>query len=320
MTPNGVRRIGKCDRKALRAACGLSSTSVHKDRPGCFTNRARGDTLLLCWRYHFGRAEKRDESGSFETMRANMTQRDNWAQIRIGACALLLPPLTLGAAFYSMLATPEEGAARPPGAAARTQAVRPELLRDTTQAWAISADAQPVAQASQPIAIAGKPAPPENRGPVSAAGARQQPVGRSADEMARVSDSVPVQVTVVPPAGANPPPSGEMDGAPTGSLAAEPSRSAPAEMSTALLPRVLIPPGKAPPQIPPPGMTTQTAAAQAPSPADPPSAEGPSTARKHTRSDAPAVRRNAQPQQHQNAFSLKNWLQQLGIRPHNTRG
>ena len=85
-------------------------------------------------------------------MRAYIAQRDKWTQIRIGACALLLPPLTLGAAFYSMLSTPEEGAARPPGTAAKAQVVRPELLHDTAQARAVSPDQQPVAETTQPMA------------------------------------------------------------------------------------------------------------------------------------------------------------------------
>src|SRR6516165_8585516 len=41
-------------------------------------------------------------------MRPNATRRDHWAQLGIGAAALLLPPLALGAAFYSMLAAPDE--------------------------------------------------------------------------------------------------------------------------------------------------------------------------------------------------------------------
>src|SRR5262249_38203680 len=89
------------------------------------------------------------------------------------------------------------------------------------------------------------------------------------------------------------------------------------------LPRALIPPGKVSPQIPPPQTTTQSPAAQAPSAPDPPSTERPaappSTARKHTRSEAAAVRRNARSQR-QHEFSLKNWLQQLGIGSRSPRG
>lgn len=214
-------------------------------------------------------------------MRANIARRDNWAQIRIGACALLLPPLTLGAAFYSMLATPDEGAARP---AAKTQVVRPELLR--TAARAVGAD-PPAAQATQPIATPDQPTP--ERG-VSAAA-----------DMAR-ADLSPAQVTGAP--------LGKLDGSPP--RLAELSWSAPGEASTALLPRALAPPSKA--------STAQTPAARAPSAAAPPSTEGPaaSPTRKHARGDTAAARRSAQ--RSERVFSFKDWLQQIGIVPRDTRG
>ena len=258
-------------------------------------------------------------------MRAYIAQRDKWTQIRIGACALLLPPLTLGAAFYSMLSTPEEGAARPPGTAAKAQVVRPELLHDTAQARAVSPDQQPVAETTQPMAALAKPAP-ESGVSVSAAGTRHAVVAGSAEKAARVSDPVPVQVQS---ATANPPLPANMDSAPPVSLGAELSQSAPVEVSTALLPRALHPSPPASPQIQPPRIpATQMAAAPVPLAADPPSAEGAPapTASKPARptnlanrSENPAVRRNTQPQR-QHAFSLKNWLQQLGILPRNTRG
>src|SRR6516165_5280114 len=226
-------------------------------------------------------------------MRAYITQRDKWTQIRIGACALLLPPLTLGAAFYSMLATTDDSASRPHSAAAGAQVARPEFLSDT-QASAVSANQRPLPQATEPIASAGNSAPAD-RVSVSAIGTRQQP--RSAEETARVLDPIPVPVTVVRPTGLSPPPLDEIGGAPTGGLAREPSSSASAEMSTALLPRALMPPGKVLPQTPQPQTTTQIPAAEARSVADPPSAAGPpaslATARKHMRSEAIAARRNA---------------------------
>ncbi len=192
-------------------------------------------------------------------MRANIARRDNWAQIRIGACALLLPPLTLGAAFYSMLAAPDEGAARPPGTAAKTEVVRPELRRDTARA--VGPDPRP--EALSMIANPDQPAPEPG-----------------------VSASWP----------------------------------APAEASRALLPRALVPPGQAFPQVPP--LAAQTPAAHPPSAAAaPPSADGPAAppaARKHARGETAAARRNAQRNEH--AFSFKDWLQQLGIVPRNTRG
>jgi len=49
-------------------------------------------------------------------MRPKATLRDNWVQLGIGAVALLLPPLALGAALYSMLAEPDE-VVTPPAAA-----------------------------------------------------------------------------------------------------------------------------------------------------------------------------------------------------------
>ena len=214
-------------------------------------------------------------------MRANIARRDNWAQIRIGACALLLPPLTLGAAFYSMLAAPDEGAARPPGAAPKAQVVRPELLRDARER---AASAEPV------------------------------------EEMARPAPGS-VQIVGAPPAGLPQPPPGEMNGALRGAYAPDPSWSAPAEVSTALLPRALIAASKAAPQTPAPRTAAELSAAQAPSAIGQPAAESPPApphaARKHARSET-TVRRNAQRRQRE--FSLKDWLQQIGILPHDTRG
>ena len=249
-------------------------------------------------------------------MRLNTTQRNNWAQLRISACALLLPPLTLGAALYSMLAPPDEGTARP-GAAAGAQAVRPELPRDSMQARGVSPDPQYIAQPTRPIAVADQPAPPDSRNSVSATGARH-PVDRSLEDVARVS--VPVRIATEPSVMLNAPPPANLDRAPMGSPGAE--LSAPAEVSTALLPRALNPSGQAPPQMQSPRMLpTEALAAQAPLAADLPSAEGPPTSSagkparpSHpvNRSEAPAARRNAQPQRQQ-AFSLKNWIEKLGL-------
>jgi hypothetical protein len=54
-------------------------------------------------------------------MRLKATWQDNWVQLGMGAAALLLPPLALGVAFYSMLAEPDEVVTRP----AAAQAVAP---------------------------------------------------------------------------------------------------------------------------------------------------------------------------------------------------
>jgi hypothetical protein len=249
-------------------------------------------------------------------MWSNTTQRRHWAHIRIGACALLLPPLTLGAALYSMLTSPDEDAARPPVVAAGAQAVRLELLRGTIQPS--NTDPQAAAQPNQPVADE-----PARRMP--ATGARHAVLAGSVDDAARVSDPVPTQVAVGSSARTNPLPTANMGSTPMGSLGAEPSQSAPAEVSTALLPRVLNPSTQAPLQLLPPRMP-QMPAAQVPLAPDPPSADGPPAAgrpARHSnpanRSETRAVRRNAQPQR-QHAFSLKNWLQQLGILSRNTRG
>jgi hypothetical protein len=213
-------------------------------------------------------------------MRANIARRDNWAQIRVGACALLLPPLTLGAAFYSILATPDEGAARPPGTAAKTQVVRPELLR--TPARAVGADPQPAAGATRPIATPDQPTPERGISAVA--------------DMAQADSGAPL---------------GKLDGSPPGTRFAEPSWPASAQASTALLPRALAPPGTA--------STAQIPAARAPSAAAPPSTEpAASPARKHARGDTAAARRSAQ--RSERVFSFKDWLQQIGIVPRDTRG
>jgi len=193
-------------------------------------------------------------------MRANIARRDNWAQIRIGACALLLPPLMLGAALYSMLTTPDEGAARPAGAAAKAQLVRPGLLRDALPARAVwEEDPQPAAQ-GQATANPDQPAPEQG-------------------------------------------------------VAARP---APAEASMALLPRPLAPPGKGSPEVP--STAARAPAAHAPSAPVLPSAQGsaaaPPAAHRHARGEA--ARRNAQQSQH--ATSWRDWFEQLGIVPRNTRG
>jgi hypothetical protein len=115
------------------------------------------------------------------------------AQFGIGAGALLLPPLVLGAAFYSMLAAPEEEVARPD--AVRAAPVAPMI-------------APPATVAAAPAAAVSRPA------------------GKPADEVAQTSERVAVQVSAVqvaatPPA-ANLPPYPEGGAAP----AAESPRAA----------------------------------------------------------------------------------------------
>ena len=288
-----------------------------------------------------------------QAMRSNTTQQNIWVQLGVSACALLLPPVALGAAVFSMLPMRDEGAGRPaPGAAAEAHVPAPKFRIEATQAWPIGADTQPLAEAAEPLLGTGKPASTaDGRSSASSAVARQEPVSKK--DMARGLGPIPVRVTIVtPPAAANPLSSADVDSATTGSIGTAPWPSPATEVPAALLPRVptsliqvpsvQIPPLQVPlPKTPPPqGPALQALATQA-STAGRPSAEGPpvpaSTAHKHerpfdpktlagrsgahteARSETHALRRNAQPQPEQ-AFSLKNWLQQLGTRPRNTGG
>jgi len=241
-------------------------------------------------------------------MRSKATPRNHWAQISIGACALLLPPLTLGAAFYSMLATPDEGTAHP----AAAPAAQGELRQDPIQPWGVGSAPQPATPAVQPAA--GTPSPAQGRSSASSTGERPDLAGRSAEDVARVSDPAP------------PPPGNALAGSPWSSLGAEPLRPAPAETSAALLPRPLSLPGQ-PPQVQPPRMmATQTPGVQTPVPSETLSPDGAPVAQSKparpsnqaNRIEASAARRNAQ-QHRQDEFSLKNFLQQLGIVTRNTR-
>ena len=101
-------------------------------------------------------------------MRPHVTSQNTWAHLGIGACALLLPPLALGAALYSMLAAPEEGATRPTAAQANTQAASPDT-------------AAPIAQPAAAEPVVGQP-----------------PVGKTAADLARVWDQVSGQDGPVP--------------------------------------------------------------------------------------------------------------------------
>jgi hypothetical protein len=86
-------------------------------------------------------------------MRPNVRQQNPWAQAGIAACALLLPPLALGAALYSMLAAPDQGATHPTGASVNTQAPLPETPRpaapNTGQAKAEPADVEPAEEVAR---------------------------------------------------------------------------------------------------------------------------------------------------------------------------
>jgi len=103
-------------------------------------------------------------------MRPHVTPQNTWAQFGIGACALLLPPLALGAALYSMLA-PDQGTTHPAGVHQMdTQVDTRAALPDTPG----------------PAALIARPAKAE---PV----ASHPPAGKSAEDVARTWDQVLAQ-------------------------------------------------------------------------------------------------------------------------------
>jgi len=275
-------------------------------------------------------------------MRSNTTERNIWAQLGLSACAVVLPPIALGAPLYSMLSVCDEGVGRPPeGAAAEARVTTPEPRLEAADAWPISADSQPVAKAAEPFLAGGKPVPADDGRSSESPANPQQAVGKKA--IAQESGPLPGRVTiVVPPAAANWPLSPDVDRAPTDSVDTQPWPPA-AAMPTPLLPRALPLPVQVPtPQTPaaqlPASQVTSQVSATGVSAADQPFAEGPqatarrrvrpsylsnlarrSGARADARSETHAVRQNAQ-QQPLQTFSLKDWLQQLGMRPRNTGG
>jgi len=268
------------------------------------------------------------------------TQRNIWAQLGISGCVLLLPPIALGAAVFSMLPVRDDGAERlAAGAAAEAQGATSKSWVEAVQARSVKADSPPATHENAPLA-ASKTA--SDGRSVSSANARQEAVSKK--DTARVLSPVPVRVTVVtPPAAGNPSPSIDVDSVSTGAIGVQPWQSTAVEIPTALLPRALTPPVQvapvqvAPVQLVPQLSTTQGAATQVPT-ADRSSAEGrpppASTTRKRAqlsylrtlggrngaradaRGETQAVHSNAQPQQ---TFSLKDWLQKLGTAPRNPR-
>ena len=134
-------------------------------------------------------------------MRPNATRRDHWAQLGIGAAALLLPPLALGAAFYSMLAAPDEevkgpAAAQPPALPAAA-GVEPAALQP------------PVGQGVEAVARAWNRLVAE--GSVQTVPARTGPIQTGPVEVAAtpaaavIPPADPVAGGVTPPAADSPP-------------------------------------------------------------------------------------------------------------------
>src|SRR5215831_15190877 len=273
-------------------------------------------------------------------MRSNTTERNIRAQLGLSACAVVLPPIALGAALYSMLTVHDEGAGSPPeGAAAEAQATTPKFRVDAAEAWPIGTDSQPVVKAAEPFLAGAKPVPADDGRSSESPANPQQAVGKR--DIAQESGPLPGRVTiVVAPAAANWPLSPDVDRAPTDSVDTQPWPPA-AAVPTPLLPRapslpVQVPPPQTPAAPLPASQVTSQVSATGVSAADQPFAEGPPAPTAHkrvrpshlhnlvrrsgvhadARSETHAVRPNAQ----QQMFPLKDWLQQLGARPRNTGG
>jgi hypothetical protein len=221
-------------------------------------------------------------------MRSNATQRNHWAQIRICACALLLPPLTLGAAFYSMLGAPDDGTAHP----VRAQTVRVESRhdpiqpRESTQDMAGASDRAPIAVTSGTSAAA-NPAPPAN---AEHARAGSQ-VGFPGAEPS-LAATAELSTSLLPR------PLSLAGQAPQAIQAPQPIQ--PPRMVTAQTPAAQT-------------LSAQAPAARAPVATDLPRVEAsPAASSAPTKPAGPANRRNAQ-RHRQDEFSLKNLLEQLGI-------
>jgi len=299
-----VHLSGQASQPAKHTAI-LASSPVHKCRPHCFTNHCLEDRLASMSESH-------------------KTQRNLWAQLSISACVLLLPPMALGAAVFSMLPARDGDVGRAADAWVATSKFRVETTGP------LKADPQPVTQRSAPLVASG-PTSTEVGRSTSLAGAFQEPVRKK--DMARLLGPVPVRVTVVtPPASSSSPPLTDLDSAPTGATDPRFWQPAAVEVPIALLPRALTPPPiqTSAPRSP---VSTQVPVADRSSTEEPAPASttrkrsrlsylrtltGHSGARADARTETQAVHRNAQPQQ---TFSLKDWLQQkLGAQPRDTRG
>jgi hypothetical protein len=283
--------------------------------------------------------------------RARAARRNIWAQVGVSACVLLLPPMALGAAVYSMLPARDESPVRHvanPVAEAHEAATDFGPAAEGTRT--VSVEPQPLGAAPQPRPATAKGAPvpaASTRAPYALASARQEPAGKTAakesgrepaketiKDTARVLGPVPVHVTVVvPPAVVAPPPAANTDSAPTGSISVEPARAATSEGPAALLPPAWLPPTQIPATL---GLATEVPATEPPFAARPPEPSVAATPGKHgrfsyfrhlarrnearaeARNELRAARWNAQSQ---HANTLRNWLQQLNTtRQRDTHG
>jgi hypothetical protein len=134
-------------------------------------------------------------------MRPKATRQGNWVQLWIGAAALLLPPLALGAAFYSMLAEPDEVVTRP----AAAQAVAPAAAPPVAPPGMVGADA--ALQPSTGKLTEGAP-PKRERLPVQGSRVQAAPIQATTVATAppaTISPPADVEGLATPPAAESPP-------------------------------------------------------------------------------------------------------------------
>jgi hypothetical protein len=243
------------------------------------------------------------------TDRPPTASRNVWGQIGLSACVLLLPPILIGTAVYTMLAAPQDGTARNSSlAAVEFRPAGSEFRLAASEPGRDAAAPQPAAAVPATPGATGKPAPPSK--PASPAptgyalaGTHSEPAGK---DPSRVPGPVPVRVTTI-----FAPNTVDVE---TGQSASPGREAAPSQVAVA--------PDAAPDAEPPPAVRA------VPSAESPPKHRVFSLHRVHSyvrqlarrspaHNEARAARWADKPRQ---AFSLRNWFQQLGGRRGAQRG
>jgi hypothetical protein len=243
------------------------------------------------------------------TDRPPTASRNVWGQIGLSACVLLLPPIVVGTAVYAMFPIHKDGTASNSSlAVVEFRPAGSELPLAASESSRDAAAPQPAAAAPPPASAAAKPAPPSKpASPAAAAyalaGAHSEPAGK---DISRVPGPVPVRVTtVVAP---------NIADVESGQSAAPGHEVAPSQIAAA--------PDAVPDAEPP------AAVRAVPSPESTPKQRVFSLHRVHSyvrqlarrspaRNETRAARWADKPRQ---AFSLRNWFQQLGGRRGAQRG
>jgi hypothetical protein len=245
------------------------------------------------------------------TNRRPTASRNVWGQIGLSACVLLLPPILAGAAVYTMFPVHQDGSAHNSSLAAAQFQPADSEFRQTSGSSRDAAAPQPSAAAAPPPAsAAGTPAPPsKSASPTPSASApadaHSEPAGK---DISRVSGPVPVRVTtIVAPNTAIAPFTDDVDST---------QSALPGSREAALS-------QPAPDAEPPPAVRA------VPSAETPPKVHAVSLHRRlHSYVRQLARRSPAQDEAHtkrladnpRDAFSLRNWFQQLGGRRGAQRG